>query len=593
MKKILKRSEVEDKFKWSIEDLFKNDNLWLESFEKCKSMIEDFSKYQNNINVKNLCDCLAAKDEISKNVEQVYVYANLKANEDSTNTKYQELSDKADGLITIYSSALAFIEPAILAMPRRELEAELDLSLKVYKHYINDILRNSEHILTADKEELIAQVYEIAGAPSNIFYMLNNADIDFGEVADAKGNMHTLTHGSYTSLLESSDRVLRKNAFEKLFATYLKQKNTIAAIYAASVKKDLFGARVRNYKDCLSSMLFVNNIPNSVYYNLIDTVNNNLNLMYRYISIRKKMLGLEDLSMYDMYTPLVADCDVPVTYEEAKSTVLEALKPLGKEYINILTNALNEEKWVDIYENVGKRSGAYSWGAYGVHPYVSLNFANNLDSMFTLAHEMGHAMHSYYTWNNQPVVYGDYTIFVAEVASTVNEALLMQYLLKNTTDKNKRLYLLNHFMDQFRGTLFRQTMFAEFELKTHNMAEKGEALTFENMSEIYYELNKKYYGDEIISNEEIKWEWARIPHFYTAFYVYQYATGYSAAIALSDRILNKNGREDYINFLKGGSSKYSIDLLKGAGVDMTTSEPVEEAMKVFSNILDEMEAEIK
>lgn len=446
--------------------------------------------------------------------------------------------------------------------------------------------------MTADKEALIAQVYEIANSPSNIFYMLNNADIDFGEVTDSKGDEHKLTHGSYSSLLESSDRELRKNAFEKLYATYFKQKNTLAAIYSSSVKKDLFTTRVRNYDTCLNAMLFANNIPTSVYTSLIETVNKHLPLLHKYVSIRKKMLGLDDLSMYDLYTPIVADVDTPISYEEAKTTVLEAVKPLGKEYCDILNKAMNEEKWVDIYENVGKRSGAYSWGAYGVHPYVSLNYANNLDSMFTLAHEMGHAMHSYYTWENQPVVYGDYTIFVAEVASTVNEALLMEHLLKTTTDKKQRLYLLNHFMDQFKGTLFRQTMFAEFELKTHTMAEQSEALTFDSMCEIYYELNKKYYGNEIISNEEIKWEWARIPHFYTAFYVYQYATGYSAAIALSNKILKENGAEDYINFLKGGSSKYSIDLLKGAGVDMTTSEPVEKALSVFKNILDEMEASI-
>ncbi len=493
----------------------------------------------------------------------------------------------------MYSSALAFIEPAILAMDEDKLKAEMEGSLKVYTHYINDILRNREHILTADKEELIAQVYEIANSPSNIFYMLNNADIDFGEIEDSKGEKHRLTHGSYSSCLESSDRVLRKNAFDALYDTYYKQKNTLAAIYSSSVKKDVFTANVRNYKSCLESMLFVNNIPTSVYTELIKTVNKHLPLMHRYISLRKKALGLDDLAMYDIYTPIVADVDTPVSYDEAKSVVLEALKPMGEEYCSILKKALNDEKWVDIYENSGKRSGAYSWGSYGTHPYVSLNYADNLDSMFTLAHEMGHAMHSYYTWSNQPVVYGDYTIFVAEVASTVNEALLMQHLLKTTTDKNKRCYLLNHFMEQFRGTLFRQTMFAEFELAVHTMAEKGQALTFDNMCDIYYDLNKKYYGNDIIINDRIKWEWARIPHFYTPFYVYQYATGYSAAVALSNRILNENGIEDYINFLKGGSSKYSIDLLKDAGVDMTTSEPIEKAMQVFKGLIEEMESSLK
>lgn len=589
MEKKIFRNEVDSKFKWSIEDLYEDDNKWQNEFDKVKKEIENFKSYSDNVNADNLYDCLKTRDSISNKVESLYVYANLRANEDSTNTFYQELSDKADGLVTIYSAALSFVEPAILAMNEEDIDRALTGCLGEYSHYIKDILRNREHILTADKEELIAQVYEIANSPSNIFYMLNNADIDFGEVEDGKGEKRKLTHGSYTSCLESSDRVLRKNAFNTLYDTYYKQKNTLAAIYSSSVKKDVFTARVRNYDTCLDSMLFVNNIPTSVYTELVKTVNKHLHLMHRYISLRKKVLGIEDLSMYDIYTPIVADVDSPVSYDDAKATVLEALKPMGEEYCSVLKRALNEERWVDIYENVGKRSGAYSWGSYGTHPYVSLNYANNLDSMFTLAHEMGHAMHSYYTWSNQPVVYGDYTIFVAEVASTVNEALLMQYLLKTTTDKNKRNYLLNHFMDQFRGTLFRQTMFAEFELTTHTMAEKGEALTFDNMCEIYYELNKKYYGSDIIINDRIKWEWARIPHFYNAFYVYQYATGYSAAIALSNRILNENGVEDYINFLKGGSSKYSIDLLKGAGVDMTTSAPVEKAMEVFRGLIEEME----
>lgn len=592
MKKILNRNEIDEQYKWSIEDMFSSDKLWQSAFDKCQNSISDFNTKYQNLTIDNLYDCLSEKDEISKNVEQIYVYANLKANEDSTNTFYQELMSKADGLITVYSSALSFIEPAILAMPRQELENSLNNQLKEYAHYIGDILRNAEHILSADKEELLAQVYEVANSPSNIFYMLNNADIDFGEVLDSDNKPHKLTHGSYTALLESKDRTLRKNAFLKLYKTYYKQKNTLAAIYSSSVKADLFSAKVRNYKSCLDAMLFANNIPTSVYTNLIDTVHKNINLMYRYVDIRKKMLQLDDLAMYDLYTPMVQNVDAPISYDEAKATVLEALKPLGDEYCSILEKALNNDRWVDVYENKGKRSGAYSWGAYGCHPFVSLNYANNLDSMFTLAHEMGHAMHSYYTWDNQPVVYGDYTIFVAEVASTVNEALLMQYLLKTTTDKNKRLYLLNHFMDQFKGTLFRQTMFAEFELITHNKAENNEALTFDNMCDIYYDLNKLYYGNNININEEIKWEWARIPHFYTAFYVYQYATGYSAAIALSNKILNENGKDNYINFLKGGSSKYSIDLLKGAGVDMTTSEPIEKAMSVLNDILTEMEANI-
>ena len=590
MDKILERSKIDEKFKWSITDMFKNDDEWQKAYDKVEKSLPLFDKYRENLTAENLADCLKLRDEIMLLAEQVCVYAGLRANEDSTNSFYQGLDSKSERLITVLGAAAAFIEPAVLAIPEQELKNNMNDDLKVYRHYIEDILRSREHILSADKEELLAQVYEIGSAPSNIFYMLNNADIEFPDAEDSKGEKHSLTHGTYSAYLESSDRELRKSAFNSVYDTYYRQKNTLAAIYSASVKKDVFNAKARNYGSALEAALSANNIPVEVYTKLVETVNKYLPLMHRYIKLRKKVLGLNDLDMYDIYTPIVEDINTHKSYEEAKATVLEAVKPMGEEYCRKLESALNNEKWVDIYENKGKRSGAYSWGAYGCHPFVSLNYNDTVDSMFTLAHEMGHAMHSHYTWTNQPYVYGDYTIFVAEVASTVNESLLMEYLLKNTTDINERKYLLNYFMEQFRGTLFRQTMFAEFELITHSKAEKGEPLTFENLCEIYGELNKKYYGDEInSSNEKISWEWARIPHFYTAFYVYQYATGYSAAITLSQKILNENGAEDYIDFLKGGSSKYSIDLLKGAGVDMTSSEPVENAMKVFEGLLDEFE----
>lgn len=590
MNKILKRNQVDEKFKWSITDLFESDKAWQNTYDKVENDLSLFNKFKNNLTVNNLYDCLQLRDKIMLAGEQVCVYAGLKANEDSTNSFYQELDSKSDRLIALMGAATAFIEPSILELPEDKLKAELNLSLKEYKHYIEDILRNREHILSSDKEELLAQVYEIGAAPSNIFYMLNNADIDFGEVTDGKGKKHTLTHGTFVSYLESSDRELRKSAFNRLYDTYFKQKNTISAIYTASVKKDIFNARARNYTSALEAALSANNIPVEVYTRLIETVNKHLPLMHKYIKLRKRVLGLNDLDMYDIYTPIVEDINTYKSYDEAKKTVLEAVKPLGGNYCDKLKDALEKEKWVDIYENIGKRSGAYSWGAYGCHPFVSLNYNNTVDSMFTLAHEMGHAMHSHYTWSTQPFVYGDYTIFVAEVASTVNEALLMEYLLKNTTDVKERKYLLNYFMEQFRGTLFRQTMFAEFELITHSKTENGEPLTFESLCEIYGELNKKYYGTEInSSNEKISWEWTRIPHFYTAYYVYQYATGYSAAITLSQKILNENGSKNYINFLKGGSSRYSIDLLKEAGVDMTSSEPVERAMKVFEGLLNEFE----
>lgn len=588
--KILERKDVNNDYKWSVSDLFFGDEQWQIAYDEVEKGLSDFDTFRENMSVATLYDCLKFRDKILLKGEQVCVYAGLRANEDSTNSFYQGLDSKSDRLIALMGAATAFIEPAVLALPEKELLDALDGNLSEYKHYIEDILRSKEHILSADKEELLAQVYEIGAAPSNIFYMLNNADIDFGEAVDSKGKKHPLTHGTFVSCLESDDRELRKSAFEKVYDTYGKQKNTLAAIYTASVKKDIFNAKARNYSSALESALSANNIPVSVYTGLVETVNKYIPLMHRYIKLRKKVLGLNDLDMYDIYTPIVENIDRKKSYTEAKATVIEAVKPLGEEYVAKLKSALDNEKWVDIYENKGKRSGAYSWGAYGCHPFVSLNYNNTVDSMFTLAHEMGHAMHSHYTWSTQPFVYGDYTIFVAEVASTVNEALLMEHLLGTTKDVNERKYLLNYFMEQFRGTLFRQTMFAEFELVVHNKMEAGEPLTFDSLCDIYLDLNKKYYGSEINSgNERIAWEWARIPHFYTAFYVYQYATGYSAAITLSQKILNENGAEDYIGFLKGGSSKYSIDLLKGAGVDMTSSEPIEKAMAVFEGLLNEFE----
>lgn len=590
MDKVLERSKIDENFKWSISDLFKSDEDWQKAYDNVESNLLKFNDYKGKLNINNLFDCLKLRDNVMLKTEQVFVYAGLRANEDSTNNFYQGLDAKSNRLITLASAATSFIEPEILSLNEGELRERLNNELSMYKHYIEDILRSREHILSADKEEILAQVYEIGSAPSNIFYMLNNADIEFPSVTDSNGDKHSLSHGTFVSYLESSDRELRKSAFEGLYDTYYKQKNTIASIYAASVKKDSFNAKVRNYKSSLEAALSANNIPVKVYTKLVETVNKHLPLMHRYIKLRKKVLGISDLDMYDIYTPIVEDINTHKSYEEAKKIVLDALKPMGKEYCDKLKSALEEEKWVDIYENKGKRSGAYSWGAYGCHPFVSLNYNDTVDSMFTLAHEMGHALHSHYTWSNQPFVYGDYTIFVAEVASTVNEALLMEHLLKITTDVKERKYLLNYFMEQFRGTLFRQTMFAEFELKTHSMVENGEPLTFERLCEIYGELNRKYYGDEInSSNEKISWEWMRIPHFYTAFYVYQYATGYSAAITLSQKILKDNGADAFIDFLKGGSSKYSIDLLKDAGVDMTGAEAIENAMKVFESVLDSFE----
>lgn len=585
-----KRDEIQQQYKWNINDMFENDEKWQQELAFVSQDIKAFGEKSEAVSLSSLYDLLQKRDELMERVDYLYVYAGLRANEDSGNSFYQAMSDKAEALITTWGTASAFVEPSILALDEKGLLQELEKEpLCLYKHYVDDILRSRGHILSRDKEELLAGFYEVGNAPSNIFYMIDNGDMTFPKVKDSKGQEHPLSHGTYISLLESSDRVLRKNAFKAYYDTYYKQKNTLGAVYSASVKKDIAYARARNYTSSLEAALSAYNIPVEVYKRLIEAVNKHLPLMHRYVRLRKKMLGVDKLHFYDLYTPLVKDTDNKKTYDEAKVQVLKAVSVMGEDYVKTLTSALNTEGWVDIYENQGKRSGAYSWGAYGCHPFVSLNYNNTVDSMFTLAHEMGHAMHSHYTWANQPFVYGDYTIFVAEVASTVNEALLMEELLKTTEDKVFKTYLLNYFMEQFRGTLFRQTMFAEFELIAHETVEKGEALTFDSLCDIYMDLNKKYFGEEIEYDKEIAWEWARIPHFYTAFYVYQYATGYSAAIALSRNILNNNGAEQYLKFLKGGSSKYSIDLLKGAGVDMATPEPVENALKVFEGLLEEME----
>lgn len=587
--KLKNRSEVKEEYKWKISDLFETDDIWKKGYDSIMNKIPEILKFKNNVTVNNLFELLKLSDDIGNEVEKIYVYANLKKNEDSTNSKYQAMSDKSDGLIAFFQSECSFIEPSILSLNEKELLDKINSGkLKDYNHFIKNLLRNKNHILPSEQEKILAQAYEITQIPDNIYSMINNADMSFPDVKDSKNNTINLTHGNYISLLESEDRELRKDTFNKYYDTYYKLKNTLASTYNASVKKDIFISRIRNYNSSLEASLFSTNINPEVYKNLISTVSKNLNIFHQYIKLRKKRLGYDELHMYDLYTPIVSDADKIKKYEDAKDIILKALKPLGNEYIKSLKDGL-ENGWVDVYENKGKRSGAYAWGAYGCHPFVSLNYDNTVNSMFTLAHEMGHAMHSYYTWSNQPYIYGDYTIFVAEVASTVNESLLMEYLLENTTDKNQKLYLINYFMEQFRGTLFRQTMFAEFELITHEEAEKGNPLTFDSLCEIYMDLNKKYFGDNIVLDEKISWEWSRIPHFYTPFYVYQYATGYSAAIALCQKILHENGTENYINFLKSGSSDYSINLLKKAGIDMSKTEPIENAMKVFENLLNQME----
>lgn len=593
-----KRSEVDQKLTWAIEDLYASDDLWQKDYEKIKEMLPKVSEYQGRLSKSSeiLLSFLQLSDQINILLEQVYVYANQRYHEDTSNAVYQDLSNKANALAVQVSSVFSFATPEILAIPEESIvqfRAEND-ELMMYDFYIKDILRLKPHIMSAEIEELLADAGEIAESPKNIFSMFDNADIKFPSIQDEKGETAQITHGRFVQYLESNDRRVRKDAFDGVYHTYYSYRNTLAAAFSANVKQEVFFAKARKYPSSLAKALDEANIPVEVYKNLIAAVHENMGLMHRYVALRKKMLGLEELHMYDLYTPLVQDIKMDTPFDEAKKVVAQGLEPLGEDYQKILNEGYHN-RWIDVYENENKRSGAYSWGAYGTHPYVLLNYNDTLNNVFTLAHEMGHAIHSYLSDQEQPYIYAGYRTFVAEVASTCNESLLIDYMLKNTTDKKEKAYLINHFLEKFKGTLYRQTMFAEFEMLTHKMVEDGESLTAEALCKLYHDLNVAYFGDDIIVDSEIDMEWARIPHFYTAFYVYQYATGYSAAIALSKRIL-KEGEpavKDYIKFLSSGSSNYPIELLKLAGVDMSTKEPVNQALTLFSELLDQMEELLK
>ena len=590
-----KRKDVAAKYKWHIEDYYPTESAWEDACKKLTGELPVLASYHGHLcdSAEMLLGCLEKNNELSLLLDQLYTYANMRLHEDSADASHQGMASRAELLLVQYADTISFLTPELLSIPEEKLTAfrkERAADFAKYDHFFHNLLRQKAHTLSPAEESLLAKAGELGGAPQNIFTMLNDADIRFCDITDAEGDTVPLTKGRYITFLESPDRRVRKEAFESLYASYLGQKNTLAAAYGASVKSDVFFAKARKYDSARAMALADDDIPLSVYDNLIDTVHAYLPLLHRYVSIRKKMLGVEELHMYDLYTPLVPDADEKIPFDTAKETVKKALAVLGDDYSKALDYGLSAG-WIDVYENEGKRGGAYSWGSYGVHPFVLLNHNDTINSMFTLAHEMGHALHSWFTWEKQPYLYSGHKIFVAEVASTCNEALLMEYLLQHTENKKMRKYLINYFLEQFRGTLFRQTMFAEFEKITHEMTEKGEPLTWENMNQIYHDLNHLYFGDDIVIDEEIDIEWARIPHFYNAFYVYQYATGYSAAIALSRKIL-KEGEpaiKAYLDFLSKGDSEYSIDLLKGAGVDMSKKEAVENAMAVFESLLDEME----
>lgn len=590
----MKREEQNIQDTWKMEDMFPSDEAWEKDLERAINLISDLSKHQGKISKskEELITFLEFDSEVNLLVERLYVYSNQKYHQDMANAKYQTYSGKAQKLIVDIGSAEAFVEPELLSMDEATLRQWMeDEKFADYRRYLSEVLRGKEHTLDKKTEEILAKSKRMANTADNIYAMYNGADIDFPTVTDSNGEEIKITHGNFVPILSGTDRELRKKAFKALYDTYGKMINTIAATFNGNVEQACFYADVRGYSSTRAMYLHGSNIPESVYDNLIDVVHAHIDLMHRYVRLRKKALGVDELHMYDIYAPIAKAPDKKYTFDEAKEMVKAGLAPMGQEYLDNLQEGF-DNRWIDIYENEGKRSGAYSWGAYGTHPYVLLNYHGTLDHVFTLAHEMGHALHSYYSDKNQPYINAGYKIFVAEVASTCNESLLIHDLLKKTDEPETRAYLINHFLEQFKGTLYRQTMFAEFEKITHNMVENGETLTSDVLCKTYYDLNKFYFGEDIVLDEEIALEWARIPHFYNPFYVYQYATGISAAIALSRKIMKEGeaGVKDYMKFLTGGGSKDPIDLLKLAGVDMTSKEPVEQALKLFEELLDEMES---
>lgn len=593
----MKRQEQQVENTWRLEDIYENEDLFSQDAERLDARMDQFAGLQGTLKdgSEALLKVMQLYEEMNQIFEKLYVYANQRNHEDTANAKYQKMSGEMNIVAARLSQVTAWLESEILELDEAVLRQEMELEpeLKKYDWFLIQITRKKAHILDKEKEALMARVGELAQTPSNVFAMFNNADITFPEITDEKGEKRKLTVGTFISCMESKDRILRQHAFQALYGEYKQYINTLSAAYYGNAKQADFFAKERHYANAMEEALDGSNIPVSVYQNLIETMKKRLPTMYRYVALRKKLLGYEELHMYDVYVPMVDTPEKKYSFEEAKEMVKRALAPLGEDYQALLQKGF-DNRWIDVYENEGKRTGAYSWGAYGTHPYVLLNYHGSLNDVFTLAHEMGHALHSWHSDHKQPYLYAGYKIFVAEVASTCNEALLISDLLKRTNDQTERKYLINYFLDQFKGTMYRQTMFAEFEMLTHDIVSQGGVLTAEQLCELYLTLNKKYFGEEMISDPEIAYEWARIPHFYTPFYVYQYATGFAAAIAISSKILKGEEGivEKYKQFLSSGSSMDPIDLLKLCDVDMSTPQPVEEALDVFESYLSELEKSI-
>lgn len=589
------RKDIDVKDTWNLESIYANNELWEEDYAALEKDAAEFAKLKGAIeaDVSKIPAVLDAYYGLHRRLSKLSVYARMRFDQDTTDSTYQTMSAKIGSLGVKIGAASAFVEPEILSYSKEQLEAAEKENERTayYGRKIEEMLRGQEHTLDAEKEELLAAAGDMAEAPDDIFSVLMNADMKYPDIVLEDGTHLPLTNSTYISYMESPDRAVREGAFKTLYGQIASLKNTFAAIYRGNLKQAKFYAQSRKYSSARAMYLADSNVPESVYDNLLSAVHEALPMMYRYVAVRKKVLGVDKLHMYDVYTPIVAAQNQTYEFEQAKQMVLEALKPMGEDYLSHAREGL-ENRWIDIYPNKGKKGGAYSWGCYDSQPFILLNYTKNLDSVFTLIHEMGHSIHSYYSITAQDYAYSDYKIFVAEVASTCNECLLMQDLLEKTTDKEQRKYLLNHYLDSFKGTLFRQTMFAEFEKTAHDYCAQGKPLTAEALSQMYLELNQKYFGPDMEKDEEIAYEWMRIPHFYTPFYVYQYATGYSAAVALSAKIL-KEGKpavDAYMSFLKGGESKDPIDLLKMAGVDMTTEKPVADALALFGELVAELEA---
>ncbi len=590
------RSTIEEKYKWKIDKMYSSKEEIEKDISKVKNLIQEVKEYKGKLSEskENLYKVLNISENASRIVQNLYVYTHMKQHEDTRINDNQGRSTKTEMLSTDLGVATSYIVPEILAIEENKLSEYLkDEKLSFYTKYIKDILRDKPHTLSEREEEILAATSELSTIPENVYDMLAYADMEFPEIEDEEGNKVKLSHSNYSLFIKSKNSRVRKDAFEGEFSTYEKYKNTFASTLYGGIKSEIFYAKTRKYNSAIEASLFSDDVSLDVYNNLISAIDKSIPNLNKYVELKKKFLGLNEIHMYDLYVPLTDKFDMDIPYDKAQDIILEALKPLGEEYLKVIKSAF-DEGWIDVYDNEGKKGGAYSWGSYDSHPYILMSYKNDLNSLFTLIHELGHSVHSHYSRTSQPFLYSDYKIFVAEVASTLNELLLINYLLENSKSKDETIYLLNYYLEQFRTTVHRQTMFAEFEKIVHQRVESGEPLTADEFTNIYYKLNEKYYGKSAIVDKQIGIEWARIPHFYSNFYVYKYATGFSAASALSQQILSEGSTavDRYINFLKSGGSEYPLEQLKSAGVDMTKKESIEEALNVFAELVNKLEKEL-